>query len=276
LSTELHLAQTSRISTDDYDKPILLGPKETRTVSWFVTVDKELEKGYSYTFPIIVYTNDNQRYTTEFKSKSGSTSYTKEELGYMQQAVTSTALTCEYETQIPQGDEFVVKCENQGERVCIQDKCSQDTVTYTQKYSEAGVKTLQATSGSSQRFITVLVQDKANISTEISAPQTILFGQNASIEVTLTPTSQSTPKHVVATLTHPLFTQEFSVESLSNVQKVQIPLATQHMLSGKNTFTLTTNYGTSETITVFVESTSFSNKLTLWLNSLSAWVNALF
>lgn len=276
VSVDAYLARTTRLEADRQSQPVLLAPGQDEVVSWFVKVDGDLQDDFLYRFPVSVFIGSSDVLSTEFVSSRTDRKYSLASLGFTQQEPISNVLECTYETEVFVGDNLVISCQRSFERVCIEDVCSQNQVTYETSFSEPGSYSFEASSGSSKRFLTVLVLDQPSISASLSGPSQILFSENLSLDVTLSVTSESTPRDIRATLSHPMYVQEFSVASLNRDRVFTLQVPMQYMLSGDNEFVLTTNYDTEDSFVVVVRAESFSDRFVLWRNSFAIWAKQLF
>lgn len=273
VATELFLARTSRLSTADYSKSLLLGPNEQRTVSWLVELDDELKTGYQYTFPVAVYTSDGQEYRTEFTASSGGYVASREELALEEEAPSRNDgyLSCDAPRNVPAGETFEVTCEAQGEEVCVEDGCSQDTHTQTLSFDEVGVYNVVATADGQRRVLTISAQDRPAYSISIQAPQSIAFDEVGVINVSLDKLSYSDPRDVEVSLSHALFEQRWEVAQLSKDTVLQLQVKGEQLTSGANEFTASAGNRSASAV-VRAQPASFAERVVLWMNSVTGFV----
>jgi transglutaminase-like putative cysteine protease len=76
VATTLKLALPEEVEIIGRDKrQILLSPKEVRETYWIVKVSDDLNKGYSYTFPVLIYSEKNTTVKDTFSASSGENLY---------------------------------------------------------------------------------------------------------------------------------------------------------------------------------------------------------
>lgn len=276
VATELFLARTTQVHTEDYSKSLLLGPQETRSVHWLVTVD-ELQEGYVYTFPMLVYTNKNHNVSTLFTASSGGVITSTDALELEDEqagARLSEPITCNAPQEVQAGETVEITCNYPDTaRICLK-TCSTGT-SHTDEYvfDEVGAHTLVATaerSGkSTQRIITIIAQDDPAVSVDIESPRTLPASQTGEIVVELEKTSQAIPTDLTVTIEHPLFKQSWDIESLDGPKLFKLGFLGRQLASGDNTITVRVQGGEifeEQEILITPQPESFSQRVSLWMN----------
>lgn len=277
VSTKLFIGRTDGLSSDDYGKPVLLGPREERTVSWLVEIDDSLQQGFRYTFPIVIYTNDNQQWRSEFSAVSGGVVASSEELMLADEptSLSQDPLVCQAPRSASINEEFVIRCESNNSQICIEDTCGDGTLVYEASFSSPGVYNLVASSQSQRQVVTVSVRDSPSFLLSAQAPSVLSFSDQAVINVTLQKTSVSNPQDVTVKLSHDLYSQEWAVGELSGNTTVRLVLEGSQLSAGQNRFVIESG---SQSTQVFIDSRpeSFANRMVLWRNSLYGVISRMF
>ena len=276
VSTELFLARTSRLTTDDYSRSVLLAPRETRTVSWLVRVSEELEPGFEYTFPVVIYTNNNQQWRSEFTASASSYAASREELALAadEPVVVARSLSCDAPRVVAAGEEFSIQCSASDTQICLEGTCSQDSLTVTKSFSEVGVYNVVVTADQQRRVLTISAEDEPAYELSIQAPATLAFSQTTTINVTAHKTSVSAPRDVEVSLAYPLHEQRWEVPVLTDDMTFQLEVRGDQLTSGKNVFVARS--GAHEvTATIQATPSSFRERVTLWMNSLTGFLTKL-
>ncbi|MFT4250740.1 MAG: transglutaminase-like domain-containing protein [Candidatus Woesearchaeota archaeon] len=276
VSVDVQLASPSRLASSDYERSVLLAPREEAVVRFFLEFDEPLDPGYSYTFPLAVFVSNEEVFSTEFSARSGARSYSKESLGFVRESAFRDVLFCEYSPQVVVNSELWVSCSKDGSVVCVEGVCERDEVSLRFTPLEPGSLSLHASSEGVSRFINVLVVDEASFEVSLAYPSEVLFSDEVFVNVTLTSSSVTDASDIVATLSHPLFVQEFSVRILSDEASISLRVPSEHLLLGENEFVLSTNYGHEEFFVVTARSDGFASWITLLMNRFAAWTNTLF
>lgn len=276
VSTELFLARTSKLSTNDYSRSILLGPREERTVSWTVEVADDLEEGFEYTFPLVIYTNDNQQWRSEFTASTSAYESSREEVEVVSERTRtpSSFLSCNAPRSVRVGEEVRIEC-SANATICIDEQCADNNLVLERSFSEVGVYNVVAKAGDQRRVLTISAEDEPSYELLISAPETIAFPNSAVINVTARKTSTSAPRDVAVSLGYVLHEQRWEVPVLSEEVTFQLEVRADQLTAGENVFVARS--GEQEVrASIRAAPRGFMDRLSLWINSMVGVIARLF
>ena len=283
-------------------RTLLLSPKETRETFWPIKIKKILNQDYSYTFPILVYSEKNVTVEDSFKSAHGQTHYTKEEIDLLlvkdeeKSYSRKVTLLCDYQRELALNEETEAECtiSNNGAktlsslRFCVRENCktinlapAEDAKTeLTLQGEEIGWNKILVTAENDliekKSSFPYLVFDKPEIKVTIDAGDDINYGDPVKININLKKTSFSTPKDITVILDGGIFERTWTLETLNFDEELKTELK-EIPISGKNKFTVTTMwkdgdgrlFSDEQDVVVKASATGFGEQLTMWWNGFS-------
>jgi len=290
VSQKVFLAKTQGTTIlDEYQKNIILKPKEQKKVHWIIKVDENLDPRSVYTFPIKVYTNRGQQKKSEFKSRedfanipySTLESFLETESKNLPEEI---SLLCEPENyEIYYYEKAKINCviekakESDIEKieVCVDKSCDDYNIkginkidfSFEKSFPDLGLKNIPITANygknSKTNYIVVNVLDEPDLYiSEIISPEEVSFGENFSIDFILKRKSQSFPRNISVRLVHDkdLIRYSWNFDILKSHQKFVLNSDGRMLWPGKNSFTLFIDFEDSDG-KVFNQSKQFNLEL---------------
>jgi hypothetical protein len=251
VSRKIKIANTENLELIETEKQIVLRPKEKKRM-FFAVKAPNLEKNYYYTFPVTIYTEQNERSDTKFFV--GRSWFSLDENGLF-----------EITSQIPEDDEKIyskkigfscfkreyyideeisLKCsmENKGNiyfedvDVCVDDGCEkinlgiaqEKKLNFTIKPKNSGTMNLpvrisrESINLDEESNIELTILDVPEINIEsIEYPNNVSFDDEFEISFVLNKTSESLPRNVVAKIIIDGDARKLNVNDFENKYKVK-------------------------------------------------------
>ncbi len=282
-------------------RKILLTPKEVRETYWIIRTPDNLQSNYQYTIPLVIYSETNASVEDLFYIREGSQFYTKKEIELM--TVTDTDKTysrkitveCDYpkKTVLGQSITFTCTVKNVGNtklqqlNFCLNQVCDIVDLTISgEKTSRLTLKTEKA--GWHKLFVSAendlvekktaveyAVYDPPEFNLTLNYPPTVNYGDQFNIEFLLTKNSFSIPKNITLVLSGPGFENQWTLEKLTDLEKLQLLTSTQYMSSSTSynikmhwTDDENKEFSREEQFTVKVTGKTFVEKLKLIFNKI--------
>lgn len=272
LATTLQLATPQEISVLGRNKrTILLSPKEVRETFWVVKVREDLDNRYSYSFPLLIYSEKNVSIRGQFSAQDGGSVYSKAEIDEVvvkdEEKSYSRRITfhCDYLPEIPFRQETEASCsvENKGNRnlreveFCLNNICDtidlsvrgKDGIAITLKADRKGWNKLLVSAENEfiekKSSFNYLVLDPPSVRVSIESPGTIMYGEDLNILFSLEKNSFAVPKNVIIVVEGPSFRNQWQIDSLARKEETNLRL-TSFPLSRNNKFMVTTMWKDSE------------------------------
>ncbi len=251
LAFDVQLAQTKGLQNlDELRKSVLLEPRGRAQVAWALQQVGALQTGYLYTYPLEVHAL-GRVIGSEFRARVGGPRYAQEDLRAHlpagRAAAPGFALACAGAPAVFVGMDLIVTCETDGaDPVCLADACETPAggvVNFTVKLSETGVHTLTLTrKGRRQTFtayVTVDVQVPPDVLIEeVSAPETIGYGEEGTLEFLVKPAPNSLPHDLKVAVEHTAVTQTWTAEALDHPTRYRLLFTGDALDLGVNTLTI--------------------------------------
>ena len=273
-ATELRLSKPKEVSIiGNQLKSILLLPNEKKKVFWILKLDGDLDRKYSYTFPLVVSTTNNISYETGFAA-----SIREDDVFYEEVQQAAKLLEEEKEKKYSSNvlleckaskDEFYeyedaeVSCDakNTGNvfienaDVCFENKCEKislgisqaNNVTFSIDKSKIGSieipVTLRNELVSKASYVNFKVNDIPEIEIEeLAFPINVSYDKNFTITFTLAKKSQSNPEDIDVVLAQNGFTKKWNINDLAENRKFVIDFAGKDLKYGKNDYKIDVVY----------------------------------
>ena len=308
-ATEIHLSKPREIKIiGDNAKNVLLLPKEKKTLFWILKVDGNLEKGYSYTFPLVVSTLDNSSFQASF------TANVRENHVYLDEIERAAGLLEEESLKKYSGN-VVLGCEakkpefyeyesakilctakNTGNvfienaDACFGSECYKISLGISQsKQIEFKINTSQI--GVSQSDVTLrnslvsksaAVNFKVNDIPEIQVenpvfPPNVSYDSNFVVSFDIAKKSYSSPKDVSIIFTLNGVEKKWHIDELSGNKKISLRFQGSQLKYGTNTFkvnvyyydSLGRNYNVRKEFSTEITNANLIQFMALSLNSLA-------
>lgn len=268
VATTLQLAVPGEVDiTSSNKRTILLGPRETRETFWVVKVHDNLDQGFWYKFPSLVYSEKNETTQSFFSAKVDETIYTLSEIEKLtvqdEDKVYSrqVSFSCPNNLQIKLNENQEVSCilKNQGNanlydvEYCINKICETIDLPINQEHSssiyvQADVVgehkiLLSAKNEKIEKTgsLVYLVKDDPNIEVSLDVPSQLIYGQDFDFAINLEKNSYTTPRNIKVELQGTWFSNTWTIERIDAVHNLILNIENPR-LATSNTFTVITTF----------------------------------
>lgn len=290
VSTSLALARTdgTQIITNER-QDILLLPNEQKTIYWIIKIN-DLSRQYIYTFPMSVYSFDEQD-TEEFEvSSSGQKISLKAAENYISESkiiVEGPEFVCNAsKNTIYEGETATISCSAESYNswtFCMEEKCIAEKFITIEKnitLMDVGFTTIQLSASSafggpkSYEFLGFNVLDEANVSMNISSSDRVKFSEKGNIYISLFRESSNIPQNAKLKIENNFLFQEWKFENLEERKNFELGFEGKNLKNGINTFNvileyddeLGKKYSISENVSIELYGLTFFQKIYVWFN----------
>ncbi len=291
-ATELHLIKSKEVKIIGNElKNVLLFPKEKKKIFWVVKLDEDLDRRYSYTFPIIVSTLNNISSETSFTSSIREKYVSFEEVDQVAKLLEeekekrysgNVILDCKTEkTEFYEYEDVKIYCDvkNVGNiylddvDICLENKCERisfgisqtKNVSFEIDESQIGQRestiTLKNNLVSKASYVNFKINDAPKIEIEeLEFPVNISYNENFTINFTLAKSSYSNPKDVEVIFSLNGLEKKWNIDELTENREFSLRFEGNQLENGKNYYKINVNYydGLKRQYTIDKE---FSNEL---------------
>jgi hypothetical protein len=301
-ATTLQLAVPEEIKILGRNKrTILLAPKEVKETLWTLEVPSTLPSQYTYTFPLVIYTERNTTSQESFTVHNGKTIYTQSEIETLNQQdeeksySRKVSIDCDYPSQAAINEKVPIKCtiKNTGEKTlnklqfCIEQVCEEITLfpatektsSLTQTSEKAGWQKILVSLTNSdvdkKSSFEYAIYDPPSLKITPQYPSQVKYGENIPLIILLDKTSFTTPKNIVITVKSGRFEQTWELSSLQKQE--QLTLLLENLpLTPENKFTINLkwqdeqkkSYTSSQTIVITSQANNLGDRIKMYLNEL--------
>lgn len=273
-ATELYINKPKEVKIiGDETRSVLLLPGEKKKVFWILKIDDNLDKRYSYTFPIIISTISNISASTSFVSNIREKDISFEE-------VEQVAKLLEEEKQKKYSGNVELNCATNKEEfyeyedvklycnarntgnlfldnvgVCFENKCSKidlgisqaKKITFEINKSNTGIIESEATLRndlvSKVAPVKFKIDDAPKIAIEdLDFPLNISYNENFNISFTLSKKSLSNPENVEVVFSKNGIEKKWSIGEMAENRKFVVDFAGKDLRYGKNDYSIQVNY----------------------------------
>ncbi len=274
VATEIYLSKTEGIEIYGKDrKNVLLLPDEEKKIFWIINVKNNLEKGYIYTFPIVVYSSRNSSAASEFKAESSGIRYSLEEMGELLDNMEEEEIKT-YSREVTQecsidkekfytDEQAKVECKIkntgndflEGLDVCLAKECTKidlgisqsKKINFTIRYNETGKKeeTISTKNNLISKFnyINFIVLDKPRIEiNRLKFPSKVRFEELFNINFSLEKKSISKPLNVEVILDINTNEKRWEIKEMDNDKVYIVNLYGSSLHEGRNDINLRLRY----------------------------------
>jgi transglutaminase-like putative cysteine protease len=300
VATTLRLAAPQEVEIiGENRRTILLGPKEVKETFWPLKLTENLDSGFTYRFPLLIYSEKNVSVEDEFNAAQGEQKFTRADIDAVlivdedKSYSRKISFNCEYKRELAVDEDTDMRCtitnnggtELQNVEFCVEKQC--DTISLKPLASsdltigiigeKIGWNNIVVTAENAEiekkTSFTYLVFDSAMINVNVDSPETVIYPEDFEVVVALTKDSFNTPEDVVVIVEGTFFEKKWEIAKLNTDQVLTLNVNGDKMGS-KNKFTVTTmwkdaeNRFTSDTqeFVVRVETENFGDKFQLWVN----------
>lgn len=306
VATTLQLAVPQELEISGKDKrTILLQPKEVRETFWVIKVPLELNRGYEYTFPIIIYSEKNISVQKEFQAKKGESFYSEKEMQELtvkdeeKSYSREVSFDCDYPKEIGLGEKAKVKCvlKNSGNTnlkeidFCLGNVCKIIDLPINQKRSNeitiTGEKTgwnkilVSAENDQIEKksSLEYLVLDEPSISVKLEYPEKVKYGESFQITWSLERDSFNEPREVKVLMEGAGWENKWELEKLKTKEIFILELNNKRT-SRKNKIRAVVTwrdqegklYSDQKEVVITGEADNFTDRIRLFFNSLLNWL----
>jgi transglutaminase-like putative cysteine protease len=294
-------------------KQVLLKPYQSETVYWIIRVNKDLDSGYMYTFPLVVYNTYNDTSTTFASSKKG---YKSMDYEYFHSMISSTAeesskgyskylyLECSADKDSMYLEDTVnIGCtlDNRGDKsfddvkICIDNECvsrvlavQKLNLTYSKNFTSDGLKNIEIKAYNDEftktRYIPINVLDKPKVSIkDLKYPESVDYGVSFDISFKLSKDSKSSPKNLTASLKSEVGKVEWAFEDFNDDKVFDIKSNGDAMKPNRNDYEISVHYEDDKGNSYIIEEkfvinseATFIEKMLLYLNLLGRTIEEAF
>ncbi len=301
-TTHLHVLSQKK-------QPVLLKPKEKKTIWWVIRVDP-LESGFYYDFPVVIYTTKQANTSTSFQVKETYNIIDKttaemraHSLDVIQEKPLSSAFNfeCFKETlNYYVGDELTITCDvknNAGKDIdnlelCLYNQCEPLSIAddeylsprFTIPLEEPGsmsiLMTLKNEEIEKTSLVLATIFDEPSLSIEnIEYPLQLDYNEYSFITFTLHRNNQVPVEKIKLQITHSLIEHEWEIETLESDAKLELAIAGSNLDLKDNKFVLSAVYESErgepylveETFFIELSNPTFSQKTMIALNKFGKW-----
>ncbi len=283
---------------------ILLGPKEVKETFWVLKIPENLQKRYVYTFPTLIYSEQNKTIRDEFKVERNGEIYSKndiervtvsdEDKSYSRKIV----FDCEFPDELYKGEQGEFTCDalNKGSipirdaSYCLNTVCENVDIDIGKGVStsikvtakeigwQSVVVSIESEEVEKKDALSYRVLDKPTINMQVVAPKSVKLKEHFRIEVLLTKESFQTPKDLLVSINGPSFVQTWDIASLDDNHKINMNLE-DFPLSSSNEFIVSVEwkdntgkqFSQEQIVIVEGESSSFGESVIFFFNKLIGW-----
>ena len=300
VATTLRLAAPKEVEVIGRNRrTILLEPKEVRETFWPLKLTEDLKDGFTYRFPLLVYSEKNVSVEDQFTAVAGNQKFTRsdidavlvvdEEKSYSRKI----SFDCAYTRELAVGEDTDMKCTitNNGDQLlnnlefCVEKQC--ETISLAPAASsELTIGLIGENVGWNNVIVTAengivekktsftyLVFDSASIDVSVQSPKSVVYPENFDLTLTLKKDSFNTPEKIVVTVEGALFENKWEIEKLNTDQVLKLNVDGTK-LAPTNKFTVTTSWKdsdgrsttTTEEVVVKADAVRFADRFQLWMN----------
>ncbi len=273
-ATELSLNKPQEVKIIGSElKSILLLPREKKKILWMLKVDDNLDRRYSYTFPLIIATLSNISSETNFISNTREKHVSFEEIEQIAKILEqekekkysgNVDFNCESERgEFFQYEDVKVYCNirNTGNiflddvDVCFENKCERvslgisqsKNVTFDIEKSKVGYResevTLKSGLVSKISYVNFKITDEPKIEIEeLQFPINVSYNENFTISFTLEKKSFANPKNIEVIFDQNGIQKKWSFDELTENKKFALRFVGNQLRYGKNDNKINVHY----------------------------------
>lgn len=269
VSERVQVIPTSNLELlDESYHYIALAPGEEISFPLRIQVDQNLDAGFLYTFPVVLYDSFQNEYRTSFSVGPSFPFVDVQSLPTLTKDTKSFgSITCFGPGEVRQEENASITCAlapnaTRARQVCLETSCQivplNGTVSFPVNTSELGVFTQSLSSGFSEDIIvSYRVADYPNAQiTNISLANIDDFNIPIHLSFLASRTSHTIPRNVVIEISHELFTQTYNLEALHHTQPIGIAIPSELFTLQENTIEITLS---SDDIVLTSENITFTN-----------------
>ncbi len=254
-------------------KQVILKPYETKKIFWKIKISENLDRGYSYDVPILIYTLKNEEDKVFFKTSNFDPVYSSQEMDRLienlkdQESKTlsnAIGMSCTAEKSsfyFYENNRINCSVKNKGNtvirnlNVCLHDDCkkvnlgiNQETIVdFDFSLKNVGERELDITAeneGISRiAKVTVEMLDEPLIEiVELRYPETVNYGDIFELSFVLKKQSYSNPKSIFVSVIKNENAKEFQLEELASEHELVVELEGKDLKPYENNFNIEVSY----------------------------------
>ncbi|MGE0793110.1 MAG: transglutaminase-like domain-containing protein [Candidatus Woesearchaeota archaeon] len=268
LIQSINLANTQGLEfLDSTNKIIFLKPKQQKTFYWLVKIEEGLKEGYSYTFPISLFSETDTEIKTSFEVKEDSLIYDLESMKILINEDETTKvqkfqINCNNSNDIIQNEIILLNCtlgltkgftKYENIEVCYKTcenyefKSEKILFPLQLETSNLGVQTkiikIQDKELSEEHFLTYIVNDLSKLELiNISLDNEIQYKDIKNLSFEINKLSMSSVENVSITLSHKNFENNWVIDLIDENKLFDMEIKGNSLNAGINNFDLILNY----------------------------------
>ena len=220
LATTLRLSVPNEVTVFEEKKKVLLSPNEEKEVSWKVRLTEALNEGFVYTFPYVVYSEENLTSEGSFKGTYDGLIYSKKDVEGLvikeeKKYLGSVEIDCDYLEESLLGETLEIDCSVKnvgnvnlkGLQLCVVGSCETKDLLINQEEKMSGsvlgevgnnkfLVDINNNEVDEKKYFSYSVVDGPNVNLESIAPEEINLGEEFEIKIMVEKKSYSIPQKV--------------------------------------------------------------------------------
>lgn len=311
VTTDVHLSVPLEIELlSDKDVPILLTPREKKSVYFIIKIPDDLKANYKYTYPVSITTQKNYTINSEFKSENNKEIYDYETIKTIvfeneknNLKDTSVLFYCQVEKrEININENSNILCTLQNKRdydlkninVCILDECKkmdvlkngENRVNFEKSFTESGSKVLVFNAKNNEitksSYLTFMVLDRPIINiSELEYPKSVGFKDSFTVNFKISKESYAMPQNIIVSVYHNENKESWDIKDINGIIPFAIELRGEYLKAGENDIRVSIEYKdekgklytTEEDFKISLDNLTFSEKIRVYLNQFSLWID---
>ncbi len=285
-------------------RTLLLAPNEVKETIWIVKLDENLDPGYIYTFPTLIWSEKNTSIADSFKAQAGKPFYSQQEIEEFDVDVEERtysrkiSFVCDIPPSISLGRSSSASCtiRNTGNtnlqqlNFCLDNDCERLDLPINQQYSKSIILpgetigwnkvVVSAENELVQKTVSLqyVVADEPKVELLIMAPDEVEFKEDFMMAISLNKKSFSNPQKVELVVQSPSGENIWNIEQLLTNQTVTLQMNSKGMGTA-NVLKIEVQWQ-DEQGKIFVEDKevgikaipkSFGERITMWINTILNW-----
>ena len=309
-SNELYLSKPKEVKIIGKEaRSVLLMPKEKKKVSWIIKVDDNLDRGYSYSFPIVVSTLNNLSsktiFTSSIRDKSVSFDYASEISKLLEEEKSkkysgNVLFECKPEkSDFYEYESIMLYCsiKNTGNiflddiNICFENMCNKfdlgisqtKNIVFDINNSNIGVRDSQVTLRnyliSNIYDVRFKIDDTPKIDIKsLDYPASVSYNENFTVSFAISKKSQSNPKDVEVVFKQNGIEKKWNIDEMSEDRSFVLRFTGRQLKYGENNNEISVTYydglkkqyTTAHDFSIFASSSNLIQISILYLNSLAS------
>jgi hypothetical protein len=301
----LRITQTEhlRYFPERFVLPVLLKPREEKTILIPVYVDPLLSKEYVYTFPLMVDTLKGESAQASFSASYSGVKYGLPDGGTIEEHFEFGSFKCSLDREVARvGSEVITSCifvpdSTAQYSFCVVSQCFNQWVSARSPYefsvsddfNDPGIYGINARVSSGEhsmaKVLILRILDEPKVVMSLNdMPPSLGFDDNKMVRVEISKTSMADPLDMNLELSGSEYSNSWSISNYSMPLNLSFVFEGNRLLRGANSFSLKmsftdslgAHYSVEEPFVVVLKPMSRSQEIRYFLGRLSHWVSSAF